>query len=318
MKTQPTITADAAAVITGAFKNRWRTLMSVDDVIFDVITTCEDLGVADNTYFFYSSDHGFQLGENNIPMDKRHVYDWDTRIHLLARGPGIAAGSLWHQPATQVDMAPTFLGLAGLAKPATFDGKSLVPILVTHPPTVGAGALPPATSMHLASLGDAGRYKAEWRDSVFIEYYFVNDNIKCTSKCTAATKQYPEVDANCGDLTFDKNGECWSGPAHPGHSCGAGCCSADCYPTESLANNFIALRSMTGSDFGNTLYAIYQNGSQYEANIDFSRVDFAEQYNATVDPWMTTNLCAGKMQGCNSNMEVELRKWFGCAGDSCP
>ena len=24
---------------------------------------CEKLGVADNTYFFYSSDHGFQLGE---------------------------------------------------------------------------------------------------------------------------------------------------------------------------------------------------------------------------------------------------------------
>ena len=34
---------------------------------------CEKLGVADNTYFFYSSDHGFQLGEFNIPMDKRQV-----------------------------------------------------------------------------------------------------------------------------------------------------------------------------------------------------------------------------------------------------
>ena len=26
------------------------------------------------------SDHGFQLGEFNILMDKRHVYDWTTRI----------------------------------------------------------------------------------------------------------------------------------------------------------------------------------------------------------------------------------------------
>ena len=39
-------------------------------------------------------------------------YDWDTHIHLLARGPGIKPGSTWVQPATQVDMAPTFLGLA--------------------------------------------------------------------------------------------------------------------------------------------------------------------------------------------------------------
>ena len=55
------ITDDAAAVIAGVFQNRWRTLMSVDDVISDVIELCEELGVANNTYFFYSSDHGFQV-----------------------------------------------------------------------------------------------------------------------------------------------------------------------------------------------------------------------------------------------------------------
>jgi hypothetical protein len=44
----------------------------------------------------------FQLGQFNIIMDKRHVYDWDTRIHLLSRGPGIAAGSTFAVPATQV------------------------------------------------------------------------------------------------------------------------------------------------------------------------------------------------------------------------
>ena len=32
----------------------WRALMSVDDVIAGVIGACEELGVADNTYFFYS------------------------------------------------------------------------------------------------------------------------------------------------------------------------------------------------------------------------------------------------------------------------
>ena len=60
------------------------------------------LGVLDETYFFYTSDHGFQLGEFNILMDKRHVYEWDTHIHLLARGPGIPKGTTWSEPATQV------------------------------------------------------------------------------------------------------------------------------------------------------------------------------------------------------------------------
>ena len=34
-------------------------------------------------YFMYSSDHGFQLGEMNLAMDKRNVYDFDVRIHLV-------------------------------------------------------------------------------------------------------------------------------------------------------------------------------------------------------------------------------------------
>jgi N-acetylglucosamine-6-sulfatase len=46
-----------------------------------------------NSYFIYSSDHGFQLGELNLPQDKRNVYEFDTKIHMIARGPGIAPGS---------------------------------------------------------------------------------------------------------------------------------------------------------------------------------------------------------------------------------
>ena len=80
-------------------------------------------------------------------MDKRHVYDWDTRVHLLVRGPGVPPGSTWNAPATMVDLAPTFLGLAGVPKPPTMDGKSLMPLLTPH------GGVPPATASHLAALG---------------------------------------------------------------------------------------------------------------------------------------------------------------------
>ena len=50
--TEPLMTSEAAAVVTGVFKNRWRVLMSVDDLIAEVIKTCEDLGVADNNILF--------------------------------------------------------------------------------------------------------------------------------------------------------------------------------------------------------------------------------------------------------------------------
>ena len=121
------------------------------------------------------NSHGFQLGEFNIPMDKRQPYDFDTRIHLLARGPGIKPGTTWAQPATQVDMAPTFLGIAGLPKPATMDGHSILPLLV---PTTEELPIPHSVATHLSSLGDADDYAASWRTAAFIEYISIQCHLQ--------------------------------------------------------------------------------------------------------------------------------------------
>jgi len=318
--TAPMLTEEAAAVVTGAFKNRWRTLMSVDDVISDTIRLCEELGVANNTYFFYSSDHGFQLGEFNILMDKRQVYEWDTRIHLLARGPGIPRGHKWAQAATQVDMAPTFLGLAGIDRPSQFDGRSLVPLLIPS----RAEPLPASTAQYLNRLlGNGGEegYKAAWRDSVFIEYYYNDPNNKCIESCKKipSKKQYPHADSNCADLTPGNNEVCWGGNQ----------CTTSCYATESPANNWIALRTMPDSQFGDQTYAEFQSGNQKQANIDFSEVDFVENYNNTADPWQLNNLASnsnGSVRDWTSTdsatqrtakLHEVLRKWYTCAGDSC-
>ena len=51
---QPMMSEEVGKVVTDVFKNRWRTLMSVDDVIADVINLCDSLGLKDSTYFFYS------------------------------------------------------------------------------------------------------------------------------------------------------------------------------------------------------------------------------------------------------------------------
>merc|ERR1712070_1049183 len=120
------------------------------------------MGVANNTYFMYSSDHGFQLGELNILIDKRQHYDYDTRIHLLVRGPGIEKGSTFKYPGTQVDVTTTWLGLAGLSRPDVFDGRSIVPLLVDGDDE----AVPSQTRKHLQELAPEGReeYAASWRD----------------------------------------------------------------------------------------------------------------------------------------------------------
>ena len=297
--TNPMLSAESAQVITGVFKNRWRTLMSVDDLISDVIDLTVELNIADNTYIFYSSDHGFQLGELNMLMDKRHVYEWDTKIHLLAIGPGIVPGSTWSQPATQVDMAATFLDFAGVpVSPERFDGKSIKPMLV-----------PTTTSMD---------YIANWRDNVFIEYYYVAPNLKCVENCTALTpeEEYPLTQQWCGDLTPGANTKCWGGKQ----------CTTDCYPTEDLNNNFIGIRYMKGSAQGDVLYAEFQHGNQIVEDIDFSHVNFRELYNNTVDPWQMNNLIPnGSGEGEDSfartkmgrELHSALHQWYRCKGSTC-
>ena len=57
------LTKQTVACIDETFMNRWRTLMSVDDVIRDTFELVDSMGLTNNTYFLYSSDHGFRLGE---------------------------------------------------------------------------------------------------------------------------------------------------------------------------------------------------------------------------------------------------------------
>lgn len=115
----------ALAEVDEIFRNRWRTLLSVDDMVEGLVNRLEEEGILDNTYFIYTSDHGYHLGEFGMPIDKRQPYEFDIRIPMIIRGPNIPANITSKVPALMVDMAPTFLDIAGL--PADdLDGLSLL------------------------------------------------------------------------------------------------------------------------------------------------------------------------------------------------
>jgi N-acetylglucosamine-6-sulfatase len=307
IKTQPMISDEVADIITGIWKNRWRTLMSVDDVIGDVIGVVDELGLSDSTYFMYSSDHGFQLGQFNIPMDKRHVYEWDTKIHLVARGPGIKPGSTFANPGTQVDIAPTVFGLAGIEIPDYFDGKSIAPFLVD--PT--DDALLDSTRQHLESLGDLDQYAQSWRQEVFIEYYFVNNNVKCMNS-TVVPGDYPNSDSNCVDLTPGNNAGCWASDA----ASNPVDLDPTCYATEDSTNNFIAIRNLKGGE--NFVYAEYQAGDLLDVNVEFDNVDFIEYYDLEKDIHHMNNLGKTASQDELQPLSERVHAWFNCAGKTCP
>ncbi|XP_053390674.1 N-acetylglucosamine-6-sulfatase-like [Mercenaria mercenaria] len=112
------------------FRNRWRTLLSVDDMVEDILQTLDTKGILDNTYVFFSSDNGYHLGQFGLPYDKRQLYDFDIRVPLMVRGPGIKPATFSDEAVSNIDLAPTFLSLAGSIMPGA-DGVSFKDIL--HP-----------------------------------------------------------------------------------------------------------------------------------------------------------------------------------------
>uniref|UniRef100_T1JN66 Sulfatase N-terminal domain-containing protein n=1 Tax=Strigamia maritima TaxID=126957 RepID=T1JN66_STRMM len=114
--------------IDDIYRNRWRTLLSVDDMVENMINLLEKKDIINNTYIFYSSDHGYHLGQFSLPMDKRQLYEMDVRIPLMVRGPGIPINKTSKSPIVSIDFAPTFIELAG-GQPEKMDGISMVPLL---------------------------------------------------------------------------------------------------------------------------------------------------------------------------------------------
>lgn len=110
-------------------RNQLRTLVAIDEGVGRVIKALEETNQLDNTLLVFTSDNGYLWGEHGLG-DKRPAYEESLRIPLLARYPKlIKQGQSLEQMVLNVDIAPTFLDLAGVPTPANVHGRSFLPIL---------------------------------------------------------------------------------------------------------------------------------------------------------------------------------------------
>ena len=110
-------------------KDYLRTIRSIDDSVGEILNYLIANGLDDNTIVVYSSDQGFYLGEHGW-YDKRFMYEESFRTPLLMQWPGrIRPGTSTSVLASNLDIAPTLLALAGVEPDPEMQGLSLRPIL---------------------------------------------------------------------------------------------------------------------------------------------------------------------------------------------
>lgn len=113
---------------------------AMDDGIGRVLETLRAQKLDQNTLIVFTSDNGGdpRYGGNNRPFrgQKNQVWEGGIREPCLMVWPGkIKPGSRISDPATTLDLFPTFCELAGVTeKPAISDGQSLVSLLVDGKP----------------------------------------------------------------------------------------------------------------------------------------------------------------------------------------
>ncbi len=100
----------------------------MDQGIGEVLRALDRLGLAKNTVVIFTSDHGDMFGDHGLMLKATMHYQGCLRLPLLIARPG-EAGLRTQSLASSMDLAQTFLHLAG-AKPFVYmQGKSLVPVL---------------------------------------------------------------------------------------------------------------------------------------------------------------------------------------------
>jgi arylsulfatase A-like enzyme len=119
--------------IDARYRQRARSIVSVDEMVGRLVQHLEANGQMDNTYFIFNSDNGYHMGEHRLLPGKLTAYDTDIRVPLVVVGPNVPAGLQIDAVSQNTDLAPTFEELAGALPRPDVDGRSLVSLLHGEP-----------------------------------------------------------------------------------------------------------------------------------------------------------------------------------------
>jgi len=256
------------------FRNRWRTLLSVDDLIEKVVHTLESYSLLNNTYILFTSDHGYHLGQFGMPLDKRLPYEFDIKVPFWIRGPNITAKQRVTVPVLSIDIAPTLLDLAGIPFSPAMDGLSFSSLVLAN-----------ATDINITSTRETTTEASEE-----ITSNEITTSEAPQTKPTSINNSSPIITNYTGiqgrhDFLIEYHGE------GSEHSSSSSCakelkedlnnlaeCSSEfqCKCQDARNNTYSCLRTIGQED---SLFCVFEDGAQFQ-----------EMYSINQDPYQLTNI----------------------------
>ncbi len=131
----------------------YRMITGIDNAIARVLETLKAQGLDQNTIIVYSADNGYLMGDRGTAGKWNH-YEQSLRIPLIIYDPRLPEnkrGRAVTELVNNMDMAPTFVDMAGVDVPAIYQGRSLAPLV-------------------------RGETAEDWREDIFCEHMFFRYN----------------------------------------------------------------------------------------------------------------------------------------------
>jgi len=168
----PAPTPGSTGTSTGKVEAMMKMLSHADQAFGRVLDALEDTGQMDNTLIVFSSDNGYFWGEHGL-TDKRWAYEESARLPLMMSWAGKIQPGTTNAKALNIDLGPTLVDLAGLGRPLTMEGQSLVPVLENADANVRDGFL---TEYFLNAQADVPTWQAVHEgDLKYIRYFSTGD-----------------------------------------------------------------------------------------------------------------------------------------------
>lgn len=124
----PNVPEEKHAQTRGLLHRYYAHCSAIDHAVGELLKTLDDTGLAENTIFIFTADHGGMLWSHGDPQEWKQVH-WSESAHVpfLLRYPALhgTKARTVETPLGTTDILPTLLSLAGVERPGTLEGTDL-------------------------------------------------------------------------------------------------------------------------------------------------------------------------------------------------